>query len=239
MKKLRSLSVFLPCYNEEKNIPLLLKELELLLPKIAKKYEVIVIDDGSADATPKVLGRLKKKYSHLTVITHEKNRGYGAALRSGIEAAQFDWIFFTDGDMQFDVNELTTFVPFADQYEVVIGYRKNRAEGALRQFNAWVFKVFIDVLFRLHVKDIDCAFKLMKANKLKSLPLVSTGAFTSSEFLYRLKKKRVKFKQLPVTHYPRKFGTPTGNNIGVIAKAGWEAIGLYLQIKLQAFINAV
>lgn len=233
--QLTSLSVFLPCYNEEKNIPLIVEKLDAFLPTIAKTYEIIIVNDGSTDRTIDIVNTLKKKHSTLRLMSHETNRGYGATLRTGFVQSRFDWIFFTDGDGQFDVTQLKTFVPFTTNFDVVIGYRVHRADGQLRAFNASLFKLFVDILFRVHVKDIDCAFKLIRADRIKNLPLESTGAFISSEFLYRFKKMRVAIKQLPVNHYPRKFGTPTGNSPKVIMHAGLEAIKLYLHMRFGLF----
>jgi len=232
-KKLTSLSIFFPCYNEAKNIPELVAQANKVAAEIAEKNELIVVDDGSQDETVAVVKNLQQQYPQLRLVQHKKNQGYGAALQTGFAAAQYDWIFFADGDQQFDLQELKTFVPYVDDYQVIIGYRRQRAEGSLRAFNARLFKLYIDLLFRVHVKDIDCAFKLFKAETIKSLELFSQGAFISSEFLYKLKKKGVRFKQLPVHHYPRQHGQPTGANLKVIIKGVTDALRLYLKMKLK------
>lgn len=231
-KKLTSLSVFFPCFNEEKNIPLFVKEAMEYFPTVAKKFELIIVNDGSFDGTKKVAEGLAKKYKEVRVVSHPENKGYGAALRTGFKKAKYDWIFFTDGDLQFRLNQLTSFIPYTKDHHVIIGFRKNRAEGRVRAFNAWLFKVYVDLLFRVGVKDIDCAFKLFHRKTLQSLHLESTGAFTSSEILYKLKKRGEVFIQLPVTHRKRRHGSPTGNNIKVIIKAGLEALSLYIKIKI-------
>lgn len=231
--KLESLSAFFPCYNEEANVEPMAQELLAVLPKAAKKFEIIIINDGSTDATGEIADRLAKKHKNIRVIHHPKNAGYGVSLRSGFSAAQYEWIFFTDGDMQFDLTQLTSFIPSTQAYQVVIGYRTHRADGTIRALNARLFKFYIDLLFRVHVKDIDCAFKLLRRKAIQSLPLQSTGAFTSSEFLYRLKKKGYLFKQIPVNHFPRQFGQSTGNNPRVVIKAALEALKLYVEMKLQ------
>jgi hypothetical protein len=171
------------------------------------------------------------KISRIRLVSHPKNQGYGAALKTGIAASNKEWIFFTDGDQQFDLSELSVFIPHTASHRVVIGYRPYRAEGFIRALNAKLFKRFIDILFRVHVKDIDCAFKLFHQDVIKPLPLMSSGAMISAEILYRLKKKKIDFKQIPVHHYPRRFGQPTGNNWRVILKAGHEAFKLYTQLK--------
>lgn len=231
--KLISISVFLPCYNEAQNIPLVVSDLLVVLPQISHKYEIIIINDGSTDQTKKIASQISQKYRQVKVINHPKNLGYGAAVRSGIQTSRYEWIFFTDGDHQFDVKELVAFVPYSRDYQVIIGYRHKRADGWFRSFNARLFKLFINLLYRLHVKDIDCAFKLFHQSTIKPLSLQSNGAMISTEILYRLKKKHFKFKQLPVNHYPRKFGQPTGNNLKVVVKAGREAFSLYYQLKFK------
>lgn len=231
--KLTSISVFLPCYNEAQNISLVVTDLLAVLPQISHKYEIIIINDGSIDQTKKMASQIAQKHRQVNVVNHPKNLGYGAAVQSGIKASRYDWIFFTDGDHQFDVKELAAFVPYSRDYQVIIGYRHKRADGWLRSFNARLFKLFINLLYRLHVKDIDCAFKLFHQSTVKPLTLQSNGAMISTEILYRLKKKHFKFKQLPVNHYPRKFGQPTGNNLKVVIKAGSEAFSLYYQLKFK------
>lgn len=226
MQKLTSLSVFLPCYNEAKNIPLLLENVVKILPKVAKKYEVIVVNDGSQDHTVSTAKNLQKKYPFLRVMSHKKNQGYGAAVYSGLEAAKYEWVFLTDGDLQFDVTELLTFIPHTEKYQAVIGYRKNRAEGWKRQLNAQLFKLYIKLLFRIKARDIDCAFKLIKKEKIPLTQLKSRGAMISTEILYYLRKKGVKVKELPVTHYSRQHGIPTGNHPSVVVKAFFESLQL-------------
>jgi glycosyltransferase involved in cell wall biosynthesis len=167
----------------------------------------------------------------LRLVSHKDNLGYGASLRTGFNACRYDWIFYTDGDAQFDMTELTKFIPYTQEYEVILGYRQNRAEGWSRVLNAKLFKLYIDVLFRVGVKDIDCAFKLMRADLIQNLDLFSTGAFICAEYLYKLKKQGVRFKQLPVKHLPRRYGQPTGARPDVIIKALLDAMRLYLKMK--------
>jgi glycosyltransferase involved in cell wall biosynthesis len=229
--KLASLSVFFPCYNEEKNVPIMVEQAARFLPTIAEKFEIIVVNDGSTDQTAAVTKNLQKKYPQLRLVSHKDNLGYGASLRTGFNACRYDWIFYTDGDAQFDMTELTKFIPYTQEYEVILGYRQNRAEGWSRVLNAKLFKLYIDVLFRVGVKDIDCAFKLMRADLIQNLDLFSTGAFICAEYLYKLKKQGVRFKQLPVKHLPRRYGQPTGARPDVIIKALLDAMRLYLKMK--------
>ncbi len=231
-QKLPSLSVFFPAYNEEANLPHLLKQTYDVMPQFTRQLEVIVVNDGSVDNTKSIVKKFQKEYPNLKLVSHPKNLGYGAALKSGFKAASYEWIFFTDADLQFDLKEFKNFLPFTKNYKAILGYRVNRAEGFHRALNARLLKMFVDALFRVHVKDIDCAFKLLKNEVVKSLKLESDGAFVSSEMLYKLKKNKVKFKQLPVSHYPRKYGSSTGANPLVILKAMRDAFKIYIQTKL-------
>ncbi len=233
VKALESLSCFFPVYNEVENIPLLIDSANKIIPQFAKDYELIIINDGSDDGSKQLAKTLIKDQKHWRLISHRKNLGYGEVLKTGIREAKKDWIFFTDSDLQFDFKELSKFLPHTDKHQIIIGYRQKRAEGWSRSFNARLFKLYIDILFRLHVKDIDCAFKLIRADLLKKLKLNSGSAFTSSEILYRLKKQGIKFKELPVSHYPRRYGEATGANFKVIIKACYEALETYLKIKLN------
>jgi glycosyltransferase involved in cell wall biosynthesis len=231
-----SLSAFFPCFNEEANLRQMVDDFEAVLPQVAKVYELIIIDDGSTDQTPVIAQELVSRNPHLRLIRHDHNLGYGSSLRSGFAAARYEWTFFTDGDRQFDVQELKSFLPFTQNYHVIIGYRLHRAEGNVRAINARLFKLYIDILFRVHVKDIDCAFKLIKTELLQSISFTSTGAMINSELLYMLKKRREPFKQLPVTHHKRIWGKPTGNNFKVVIKAAFEAIKLYLRLKFNLYL---
>lgn len=232
MKKLKSLSVFFPVYNEEANLEVLINQALRIIPTLAKRYELLIIDDGSIDSSLKIAKKLSKNNQFIKVISHATNKGYGEVLKTGIKKSQFEWIFWTDSDLQFDLAELANFAKEAEKYEAIIGFRKKRVEGFIRNLNANLFKLYIDLLFRIHVKDIDCAFKLFRTGSLKELKLTSGSAFTSAEILYRLKKKNVKFKELAVSHYPRLYGQATGAKPKVILKACYEALLTYIKVKL-------
>lgn len=233
VKALESLTVFFPVYNEAENIPLLIDSTSKIIPQFAKDYELIIINDGSSDQSQEIAESLIKEKAHWRLVSHPKNLGYGEVLKTGISEAKKEWLFFTDGDLQFNIQELANFLPYTNDFSVIIGYRHKRAEGLSRTINARLFKLYIDLLFRLHVKDIDCAFKLIRTDLLKNFKLNSGSAFTSSEILYRLKKQKIRFKELPVSHYPRRYGQATGANLRVIVKACYEALETYLTIKFK------
>lgn len=227
VRMLSSISVFFPCYNEEQNIPELVESACAFLPTIAKKFEIIIINDGSKDNTTSAVKRLQKECKQLRVVDHDTNLGYGAALRSGIRASTMEWIFWSDADLQFDIKTLKGFLPYTDSNDAIIGYRAHRADTFLRKVNGELYTRLINILFGLGVRDIDCAFKLIRADKLHAISPTTSSAFTSAEILIKLKKSGVKFKQLPVPHFPRKKGNPTGGNIRVILRGLWQTLSFY------------
>ena len=226
-----SLSVFFPCYNEEKNIGKLLKEATQFLPIIAHDYEIIVIDDGSRDATLEIAQKFSQKNPKIKVIRHKKNKGYGAALRTGFENSEKEYIFFTDGDNQFDIKEIIKLLPYIKEFDIVAGFRIKRRDNFIRRFNAKAFNLLIRFIFGLKVKDIDCAFKIIKKKVIKDLKLQSMGAFINAELLILAVKKGYKIKQVGVNHYPRIYGTQTGSSPAVVLRA------LYELFKLRKFLK--
>jgi glycosyltransferase involved in cell wall biosynthesis len=227
MKNKISLSIFFPAYNEEANLEASVHTAKKIAGDITDTYEIIIIDDGSSDRTPEIADALAASDEKIRVIHHSPNRGYGAALWSGIQAAQYEYVFFTDTDLQFDLSELAILVHFVPEYKVVLGYRAPRRDPFLRLLNAKAWNFLNRFLFGLKVKDIDCAFKLMDRKLVRNIPLTSRGAMMSAEMLIRLERMGVQFKQVPVSHYPRLHGVATGAHPRVIVRAFRELFDLY------------
>ncbi len=229
MLKPISLSIFFPAYNEEANIEETVRRTIAVAeesPYIGD-YEILVVDDGSRDQTLAIAQKLTAEDPHVRVIEHTQNRGYGAALKSGMAAARMDYVFFTDADLQFDINELQNLLIHLAQYPVVIGYRAPRRDSFMRLVNAWGWNKLNRLLFGLRIRDIDCAFKLFKRTELQKIKLESKGAMISAETLIRLTRRNVPLKEVPVSHLPRTAGSPTGAKPSVILRAFREMIGLY------------
>lgn len=219
--KLSSLSVFFPVYNEEKNLPTLLNKALKVIPTLANKYEILVINDGSKDKSKKIAEKYAKKYSFIKVINKKNEGGYGGPIIRGFKEAKYDYVFFTDSDLQFNLNELSKFVKAAKKgnYDLIIGYRRKRAEGFTRLLTAKGMKYwnFVFLGFPLFIKDIDCAFKLIKRDVIKNtMPLYSKSNLISSEFLLKAYKRGYKFHQIGVKHYLRNKGESTCGGIKAI-----------------------
>jgi len=232
------LSVFFPCYNEENNISNTVSKAISILKDIAKKWEIILVNDGSKDNTAKVLDQIKSvNPKEIKIITHNPNRGYGGALKSGFYNSKYQWIAFTDSDGQFDFEEITKF--FEKQKEtksdVVIGYYLSRQVSKTTILTSKIWEIIVFILFGLKVTDIDCGFKLINKKVVETIPKLEAerGAFISSEFLIKTKKAGFKITEIGVHHYPRIEGKATGRNIKVIIKSFADLFRLWYKINFK------
>jgi glycosyltransferase involved in cell wall biosynthesis len=224
------ISAVLPAYNEEAIIERTVRHVAGVLAGLTERYEVVVVNDGSRDATARVLAGLAEQQPDLPlrVVTHAANRGYGAALASGFDAAREELIFLTDGDKQFDVGELRRFLPeMRDDVDLAIGWRRTRADPPLRLLNAWGWKLLVNRLFGYTARDIDCAFKLFRRQVWESLTVHARGATFSAEFIIKARRLGFRVIELPVSHFPRTAGSPTGARPDVIVRAFRELFHLW------------
>jgi glycosyltransferase involved in cell wall biosynthesis len=224
--KLSSLSIVLPSYNEAENVAQAVAEATAAAQRFADAYEVIVVNDGSADETLEIATELAAKQPNLRVVNHPQNRGYGAAVRSGIDAAQSDYVFLTDGDLQFDLGQIEKLLPLLETSDIVVGWRINRQDNFIRRFNAHAWNAMIRRLLKIPVKDVDCAFKLIDRRLLDRIDLVSDGAMISAELVAKCLKLGATLSEVGVEHRPRVAGEPSGNNPRVVRQAFRELIAL-------------
>jgi glycosyltransferase involved in cell wall biosynthesis len=201
-----------------------------VLDKICDDYEVIIVNDGSNDNTSQIADKLADSNSKVKVIHHPTNLGYGSALQSGFRAASKELVFYTDGDGQFDLDEMPQLLDYISDYDIVSCYRINRQDKLLRKINAFFWTRLVCFLFKMKIKDIDCAFKLYKKNIFDNIQMKSTGALIDTEILARATRKGYKIKQIGVHHFPRKSGSQTGAKLSVILRAFKELFKLRNQI---------
>ena len=200
------LSLVLPAYNEEGNIERAVRT-AAAAGALAGSYEVVVVDDGSRDATRERLAALEAEMGpRLRVVRHETNRGYGAALRNGFAAAEGDLVFYTDSDNQFDLSELAGILPLMSEWDAVLGYRIARQDARRRLLTSWVFNRLACVVFGLTVRDLNCSFKLFRREVLRSLPLAADDFFIDTELVVRLHRGGWRYVERGVTHLPRTAG---------------------------------
>ena len=231
-----ALSFFFPAHNEAENIEALVAEALDVLPTLADEFEIIAVDDGSKDATPRLADELAAAHPQVRVVHHEVNKGYGAALRSGFRASRFDLVCFTDGDRQFkvaDLGRLLDRMAKTDRPDVVVGYRIKRADPAIRLAYARVYRLALRIFYRLGVRDVDCACKLFRRESLDGVRLESGGAFLSAELLIKLKQRGRRLAETGVPHYPRTAGSASGANPKVVFRAIRDFWGLRIRLWLN------
>lgn len=229
-----SLSVFFPAYNEEKNITQTVEKAKKVLENLKiKKWEILVVNDGSRDKTGEIVESLTKKDYHIHLITHNPNQGYGEALKTGFYNAKYSWIAFTDSDGQFDFSEISKFLEKTDEADIVAGYRINRQDSLMRKINGWGWTNLSNILLGIKVRDVDCGFKLVKKEVIEKIPkLKSTrGGMISPELLAKAGKKGFKIVEVGVHHYPRKEGKQTGANFKVIITSFANLFSLWWELR--------
>lgn len=228
------ISVFLPIFNEEGNIKSTINNTIDVLRRVAGKWELIAVDDGSTDGTAKILAELKSREGRLKVITHKKNRGYGGSLKSGFYGSRYSWVAFTDSDGQFDFSEIENFIKTQKETDadMVIGYYRDRKVSFGKKVTSKMWELLVFIMFGLKVRDIDCGFKFISKKVIDSIPDLESerGAFISSEFLIKAKKKGFKIVEIPVTHRPRRAGVGTGRKLNVIVQSFVDLFRLWQKL---------
>ena len=226
-----SLSLVLPAHDEAENIAAVVDEALATLAAFTDHFEIIVVDDGSRDRTSEIVRGLVAGNPQLRLVRHERNQGYGAALRSGFQATSGDFVMFMDADRQFDIRDLRLLAPFASEYDIVAGFRMERNDPLHRRVFAEVFNVAVRVLFGVHLRDIDCAFKLFRGDLLRSLPLTAPGALINTEIQAKARRQGARLEQVGVHHYPRLAGESSGGSPRVILRAMRETLVLWWRMR--------
>ena len=222
-ERLARLSYFFPAHDEEANLGGLVDEALETLPSLADAFEIVIVNDGSRDATGRIADELTAAHPGIVrAVHHPTNLGYGAALLSGFQAARHDRVAFTDGDRQFRVADLGALIErmaAADQPDVVVGFRIRRADPLVRTLYARAYRLANRIFFGLRVRDVDCACKLFRRSALEGVGVESGGAFFSAELLIKLRAAGRSVAEVGVPHYARTAGTPTGARPSVVFRA--------------------
>jgi glycosyltransferase involved in cell wall biosynthesis len=236
-ERVARLSYFFPAHNEEANLRGLVDEALETLPTLAEEWEIVIVNDGSRDATGSIADELTAAHPGLVrAVHHPTNLGYGAALLSGFRAARHDLVAFTDGDRQFrvaDVGRLTERLAAADNPDVVVGYRIKRADPLVRTVYAKAYRIANLVWFGLRVRDVDCACKLFRRSALEGIAVESGGAFFSAELLIKLRAAGRTVVEVGVPHHPRTAGSPTGAKPSVV----FRAVRDFWLLRLRMWVN--
>lgn len=229
-----SLTIFYPCYNEEANLERVTLAALEIAGEIADDYEVIIVNDGSRDRTAEIADALAAEHEAVRAVHNNPNLGYGGALQRGFREASKDWVFYTDGDGQFDFKELPKLLPLLETHDIVSCYRLDRKDSLMRKLNAWCWCRLVNLLFGFDLRDVDCAFKIFPRTLFDRISMKSTGALIDTEILAKAHFLGYRIAQLGVHHYPRTAGEQTGANIGVIARAFKELFKLRGEIRRES-----
>jgi glycosyltransferase involved in cell wall biosynthesis len=229
-----SISVFFPCYNEEANVENTTLAALKTFRRISDDFEVIIVNDGSKDRTGEIADRLADEHPEVRAVHNHPNLGYGGALQRGFREATKPWVFYTDGDGQFDFAEIDQLIPLLDKYDIVSAYRVGRQDPLIRKINAACWTVLVNIVFGMWLRDIDCAFKIYPRKLFDEIEMKSMGALIDAEVLARAKRLGYSIGQVPVHHYPRTAGEQTGANLRVILRAFKELFLLRRQIRRTA-----
>jgi glycosyltransferase involved in cell wall biosynthesis len=211
--------VVLPCFNEEANIERTVRLVQKWFAQDGIEGEIIVTNDGSRDGSQRVLESLQQEMPNLKLVRHEHNQGYGAAIRSGCDASDKQWIAFMDSDGQFDVSDLRRLLPLMADADYVTGVREKRADTFVRWLNSRMYNLLIRVVLGVKPSDLNCGMKLFRRSIWKTIrPVCATGALINAEMFYAMKHAGIGWKETLVPHYPRLAGNPTGAKLGVILR---------------------
>ena len=227
----RKLSLVLPAHNEAENIEAVVMRALDVLPRVVRDVEVIVVNDGSRDETDAIIDRIASQRAEVIAVHHPVNRGYGAALTSGFRSATGDSIMFMDADRQFDIADINALLPYVPYYDIVAGYRIQRRDPLYRRLYGKLFGLVVWLLFGVHLRDTDCAFKIYRADLLNAMELTTPGALINTEMLARSKRRGATIVEVGVNHYPRYAGESSGGSPRVVFRAMGETIKLWLRLR--------
>lgn len=226
----KSISIFLPAYNEEENIKEAVLEAEKILKSITDDYEIIVVNDGSTDNTKSILDELIVRVPYLKVIEHVSNKGIAEALKSGLYSTEKEFIFYNSADRQAKMEVIKNFLPLMDDFDIVVGALKRRKDSLLRRICSSVYRQLIFLLFGLKLRNIN-ALKLIRKNILKDIQIESSSAFVDAEILIKARGAGYRISEIEIDHFPRIKGKQKGARFSAIIGTIRDLFRLYRKIK--------
>ncbi|MGB9723592.1 MAG: glycosyltransferase family 2 protein [Chloroflexia bacterium] len=226
-----TLSVVLPAHNEEANIEFVVRRCLEVLPGLVRDFEIVIVDDGSRDATPQIVDRLAAEDARVIALHHEVNRGYGDALMTGFAHTRGDYVMFMDSDRQFDIADLERLLPYVGRYDIVAGYRIRRRDPPLRLLYARIFNLAVRLFFGLRLRDVDCAFKVFRGDLLRDIHLEFGGALINTEILAKARRRGATLTEVGVHHYPRLVGKQSGGSFRVVFRAMRNFLRLWWKVR--------
>ena len=227
------LSLVFPVFDEAGNLGELVETALQIGDRLARDFEIVLVDDGSRDGSSELIDSWCRAHPRIRALRHPSNRGYGAALRSGLREARGELVFFSDADLQFDLSELEKLLEHAARFDIVAGYRSPRSDPWPRSVLANGWGMIVRLLFGLQVRDIDCAFKVFHRRVLEAMPIASIGAFVNTEILVRARAAGYGIHQVPVSHRRRRYGHQSGASLRVVGRAFVELAVLFRDLRMR------
>lgn len=238
VKKKYTISAFFPVYNDWGTIASMVISVNTVLERIATDYEILLIDDGSKERTKRILKELSHKINKVRVITHPKNKGYGGALKTGIYSSKFELIFYTDGDAQYNPEELELLINnFGSDIDIVNGYKISRSDPVYRKVIGRIYHYITKLLFRFKIRDIDCDFRLMRKRMFENLILENDSGVICVEMITKITRKGYKFEEVPVHHYYRISGKSQFFNFRRIFRVIMDLLKLWYKLHKKEMIR--
>jgi glycosyltransferase involved in cell wall biosynthesis len=227
-QQLRSVSIFYPCYNDWGSMGSMVLLTLQTAESLGLDHDITIIDDGSAAHTQDLLNALEKRFPEVHIVRHEKNRGYGGALRSGFAAASKEWIFYTDGDAQYDVRELAALIEHAGpDIDVVQGYKIQRHDPLHRIVIGRIYHWLVRIAFGLPLCDVDCDFRLIRRSVFDRVELTSDSGVICAEMMTKIHRAGFRIKEVPVHHFHRAHGKSQFFNYPRLARVAVALVGLW------------
>jgi glycosyltransferase involved in cell wall biosynthesis len=234
MPKTPSLSIFFPAYNDAGTIASLAIVAHMTARELTDDYEVIVVEDGSPDHTGDLLDEMAKSFPWLKVVHHEKNKGYGGALRTGFQTASKDLVFYTDGDAQYDPRELRAlWQAFSPEVDFVNGFKMGRSDPFHRIVIGRVYHHFVKTMFGLKVRDVDCDFRLMKRSVFDKVVLTRNSGVICVELMKKVQDHGFRIAQVGVRHFHRTYGKSQFFNFPRVARTLLDLAKLWLELVIR------
>jgi len=234
MKEPCSITAFFPCYNDAGTIASMVALMDLTLRKLTDDYEILVIDDGSSDHSQEILKECESRYERLKVIFHEKNKGYGGALKTGFYSATKEWIFYTDGDFQYDVSEISKLIPeVKDDIDIVNGYKISRSDPFHRKIIGRTYHLIMKLMFGFKLKDVDCDFRLIRRSVFDKIKLEYNSGIICVEMIKKIQDAGFHFAEVPVHHFFRSYGKSQFFNVKRIYHVGKDILKLWWKLVIK------
>lgn len=233
-KNQRSISIFLPVYNEEQNIDLAISTVLNTVSSISDDYEILLINDGSSDGSREKILEWAGRNANIRLVDHEINLGYGAALRSGFKNAKKDIVFYTDSDMPADMEQIKKILPLMEKYDLVIGYRINREDTVRRFIYSKIYNLLLRLLFNVRVRDANFSFKCIRREAVQKCVLKAKSVFIDGELLSEAVRNNFKIKEVPVIYTPRKKGSSNFDSLNAAVSTVKELMNSWLERRFPA-----